>query len=42
MRCFTKEISPPGVTISMGAPVQVEFGGRDFRVAEERREEGEG
>ncbi|KAL8845181.1 MAG: hypothetical protein Q9176_000349 [Flavoplaca citrina] len=33
----TKATSPPGVTISMGEPVQVECGGRDLAAAEERR-----
>lgn len=38
----TNAVSPPGVTISMGEPVQVEYGGRDFEVAEARREGREG
>ncbi len=33
-----KAVSPPGVTISTGAPVQAEFGGRDLDAAEARRE----
>ena len=37
----TNAVSPPGVTISDGAPVQTLDGGRDFRVAEARRSEAE-
>lgn len=39
--CATNAVSPPGVTISDGAPVQTLDGGRDFRVAEARRSEEE-
>lgn len=38
MRREAKWVSPPGVTISVGEPVQAECGGRDFREAEARRE----
>ena len=34
---LTKAISPPGVTISISAPVQAERGGLDFAAADERR-----
>ena len=37
----TNAVSPPGVTISDGAPVQTLDGGRDFRVEEARRSAGE-
>lgn len=37
----TNAVSPPGVTISDGAPVQTLDGGRDLRVAEARRSSGE-
>jgi len=37
----TKATSPPGVTISMAAPVQAECGGRDLAAAEARRSLGE-
>ena len=34
---LTKASSPPGVTISVGVPVQEECGGRDLRVEDARR-----
>ena len=36
---LTKAISPPGATISMSAPVQAEWGGRDLAAAEARSSE---
>ena len=36
----TKATSPPGVTISISAPVQAECGGRDFEAAEATMEVG--
>lgn len=38
----TKAVSPPGVTISLGLPVQALLGGRDFSRAEAEREAAEG
>lgn len=37
----TKATSPPGVTISMTAPVQAELGGRDLALAEAMSSDGE-
>jgi len=42
MSRVTNATSPPGVIISTAAPVQLEFGGRDFCVAEARIEATEG
>ena len=42
MRPETNATSPPGVMSSWGAPVHAEFGGRDLRAVEARREGREG